>query len=101
MIGAVGRFLRSRGVRKLLRDRLAIVALSVIAVYLAVAGAVGLFGFITEEEASDRIGPDQLVGQWGTPSVEKRKKLSAGARSVVSCAAEEPFRNVTFGCVLA
>jgi hypothetical protein len=35
------------------------------------------------------------------PSVEKRKKLGAGSRSVVSCAAEEPLRKVTFGRVLA
>jgi len=71
-VGFVGRFFRSRGVRKLVRDRLAVVALLVIAVYLVVAGAVGLLGAITKEEAAARIGPDQLVGAWGTPSVEKR-----------------------------
>ena len=71
-MGAIGRFLRSRGVKKLLRDRLATLSLLVIGAYLAVAAAVGLFGVITEEQAADRIGPDQLVGAWEEPRVEKR-----------------------------
>ena len=66
------RFLRSRGVRKLLRDKLAVAALAVISVYLALAGAIGFFGLITEQETTLRAGPGQLVGFLEEPSLEKR-----------------------------
>ena len=58
----IGRFLRSRGARKFRRDRLAMVGLVIIGFYLLLATAVGLFGFVTEDEAFARVGPDQLVG---------------------------------------
>ncbi len=72
MIGPMKRLLRSRGARKLGRDRLALASMFVIGAYLAIAIAVGVFGLISGEEAIFRIGPDQLVGAWGKPTVEQR-----------------------------
>lgn len=68
----IRRFLRLRGVRKFLRDRLAVAALAVIALYLATAAAVVLFGAVEEEETFARVGPGQLVGFFGEPDLERR-----------------------------
>lgn len=68
----IGKFLRSRGMRKLLRDRMAVVALIVIGVYLLVGSAIGAFGLVTQEEAYERVGPDQLVGFAEEASIEQR-----------------------------
>lgn len=68
----IGRLLRSRGARKLRRDRLALAALVVIALYLGLAAAVGLAGLVTRQEAFARVGPDQLVGCWQRPSPAQR-----------------------------
>ena len=72
MAGRVQRFFRSRGMRKLMRDRMAVAALVVIAIYLVLAGAVGIFGAISQEEAFARVGPDKLVGFGESPTVEQR-----------------------------
>jgi peptide/nickel transport system permease protein len=71
-VGFIKRILRSRGIRKLLRDRMAVVALAVISAYLAAAAAVGIFGLITQDEAYERVGPDQLVGFFEEPTIEQR-----------------------------
>ncbi len=68
----IRRFLRSRGVKKLLRDRLAIVSMAVIGVYLVLAAAVGLFGLITQEDAFARVGPKEVVGWFEEPTAEQR-----------------------------
>jgi len=65
------RFLRSRGMQKLRRDRQAMVALAVIAVYLVAAVAVWM-GLVTQEEAFARVGPDHLTGFGEEPTVEQR-----------------------------
>jgi peptide/nickel transport system permease protein len=68
----IARFLGSRGVRKLRRDRLAVVALVVIAVYLLLAGAIGFFGLLTEEDAFARVGSKQEVGFFEETDAEGR-----------------------------
>jgi peptide/nickel transport system permease protein len=68
----IRRFLRSRGVGKFLRDRLAIVALCVIAVYLAVAGIVLLGGIVTKDATFARVGANSEVGFLEEPSIEQR-----------------------------
>jgi ABC-type dipeptide/oligopeptide/nickel transport system permease subunit len=56
------RLLSGRGMRKLLRDRMAVVGLVVISLYGALALAVGAFGLITEAETVERVGPNTLPG---------------------------------------
>jgi peptide/nickel transport system permease protein len=69
--GMTRKFLRGRGMRKLRRDRMALVALSVIGVYLLLALAVGL-GLLDREEVFGRSGPDNVPGAWGSQDGEKR-----------------------------
>lgn len=65
-------FLRSRGVRKFCRDKFAVAALCVIAIYLGVAGAILFTGMIEKEEAFERVGPNSMVGFLETPTTEQR-----------------------------
>jgi peptide/nickel transport system permease protein len=65
------KLLRQRGVRKLLRDRMAVVAMVVIGVYLLIAGGV-LGGMITKEETFERVGVANLPGAWGSLRPEQR-----------------------------
>jgi len=70
--GFARRLLGSRGMRKLVQDRLAVGAMCVIALYLAAATAVGVFGVITEQDATARVGPGKLVGFFEEPDAETR-----------------------------
>ncbi len=63
---------RSRGVRRLLRNRLAVVALVVVAAYIAVGLGVRLFGIITLEEATEKVGAPSSPGFFRTGSLEDR-----------------------------
>lgn len=65
-------FLRSRGVSKFRRDKLAVVALAVIGVYLCVAGTIVLGGLVTKDSTFARVGPNSVVGFLEEPSVEQR-----------------------------
>ena len=68
----IGRFFRSRGMRKSRRDRLAVAASCVIGVYLAIAVAIFFFGLVTEEETFARVGPNNDVGFLEQPTLEQR-----------------------------
>jgi peptide/nickel transport system permease protein len=68
----IGRFFRSRGMRKFRRDRLAVAASCVIGVYLAIAVAIFFFGLVTEEETFARVGPNNDVGFLEQPTLEQR-----------------------------
>ncbi|MEM7306512.1 MAG: ABC transporter permease [Planctomycetota bacterium] len=65
-------FLRSRGVRKFRRDRLAMVALTIIASYLTVAVLLLLGLVVDKDETFERVGPNSLVGFLEEPDIEKR-----------------------------
>lgn len=65
------RFLKSRGLRKFIRNRMAMAASAVILVYLLVALAI-VFGAITREDAAERVLPNQQYGFLERPGVEKR-----------------------------
>ena len=65
-------FLRSRGVRQLLRDRWAVVSLAIIGAYLALALILLFGGLITKTATFARVGPDTLVGFFEEPTVEQR-----------------------------
>lgn len=65
-------FLGGRGVRKLLRDRMAVAALMVIACYCVVAVAVGVFGLLDEEDFTQRVGANTVNGFGMLPDAEKR-----------------------------
>ena len=67
----LGRMWRSRGMRKLRRNKLALVALAVIAAYLGVALAV-MFGVVTLDDTRSRALPNETPGFFGSQSVEKR-----------------------------
>lgn len=58
------KFLRQRGIKKLLRDRAAVVSLAVICAYLAIAAAV-LGGAIDTASTIECVGPANLPGAWG------------------------------------
>jgi peptide/nickel transport system permease protein len=68
----IRRFLRSRGVGKFRRDRLAMVSLAVIAVYLGVAVVVLCGGLVTKDQSFARVGAASEVGFLETPSIEQR-----------------------------
>jgi len=67
----IRRLLRRRGVRKFMRDRLAMFALAVISLYLGAALVIWA-GSISEDETRERVGPDNLVGFYEEPSHEQR-----------------------------
>ncbi len=68
----IRRLHHGRGMRKLLRDRMAMGALVVIAVYTLLALAVGVFGLFTREQAFERVAPSNLPGFWLEVDREKR-----------------------------
>jgi len=68
----IRRFLRSRGVGKFLRDRLAIVSLCVIVVYLGLAVTVLSGGIVTKEQTFERVGASSEVGFLEEPTIEQR-----------------------------
>ncbi len=58
----IRRFMKSREVRKLLRNRLALVSLAISGLYLTVGLAVLLFGLITLDDTEVRVGMDSTPG---------------------------------------
>ena len=80
----IKRLRRYRGIRRIMRNRLAMAALSVIIVYLVVAIALladgplhaisgGAWrGLVTLEETRERVGPERRPGFLQSPSLEKR-----------------------------
>ena len=70
-ISGLKKFLRGRGMRKLRRDRMALVALAVIGLYLLVALGVGL-GVLGHGDVFDRVGPDNVAGAGGAHHGERR-----------------------------
>ena len=72
----MAKFMQQRGVRKLLKDRLAVSSMWVIGAYLTVAFAVLLGNFFSDgalkSETELRIGPDNVPGAWTTQTPEER-----------------------------
>ncbi len=66
------RFFRSRGVRKLVRDRLAMVALGVISIYLALFFMMWCGFLVEKEETFERVGANTEVGFFEEPTIEQR-----------------------------
>ena len=66
------RFFRSRGVRKLARNRLAMFALAIVLFYGVVAAAILLFRLVPLEATRERVGPQNLPGFFANPSPERR-----------------------------
>ncbi len=64
--------LKRRSVRKFLRNRLAIAALGIVCMYLLIALATGVFGFIRLEDTFERVGPNKVSGFFRTQKPEKR-----------------------------
>lgn len=67
----IGRLMRSREMKKFLRNRMAVVASFVIGIYLVIAVAVA-FGAITLEECRERVLPGRAYGFLQHPSQEER-----------------------------
>jgi peptide/nickel transport system permease protein len=72
----MAKFMQQRGVRKLLKDRLAVSSMWVIGAYLTVAFVV-LFGNLfsggaLKAETEQRIGADNIPGAWTTQTPEER-----------------------------
>ena len=63
--------IRSRSLRRLLSNRLGLVALGVVSAYLVIAAAIFL-GAISIEATRERVGPSQLPGFFGSQSAERR-----------------------------
>lgn len=70
-ISGFKKFMSGRGMRKLRRDRMALVALTVIGLYLAVALSVAI-GILSKEDVFDRVGADNVAGFWGKQDGELR-----------------------------
>lgn len=72
----MAKFLQQRGVKKLLRDRLAVVSMGVIAVYLLVALVVLLGNLLLggdwKRATEERVGPDNVPGLWSQVTTEER-----------------------------
>ncbi|MCA8980487.1 MAG: ABC transporter permease [Planctomycetes bacterium] len=100
----MAKFMQQRGVKKLLKDRLAVVSMWVIGAYLLVALGVLVGNLFTEgglkSETELRIGPDNVPGAWATQSAEARlrdatfyldsiKKASRGSDPAAAYAALE------------
>jgi len=68
---ALAKFWHGRGMRKLRRDRMAMAALTVIGIYLLIAGSIGV-GVLQRGDVFDRVGPDNVAGFWETQDGEKR-----------------------------
>ncbi|MFG0329780.1 MAG: ABC transporter permease subunit [Phycisphaerales bacterium] len=65
------RFFRSRGFRKFVRSKLAMLSLGVIAIYAATAIAI-MFGAITLDDTNERVLPNQVPGFLEDRTLEKR-----------------------------
>jgi len=68
----IGKLMRSRGMRKFVRNKLAMVALLVIAVYLSIGAAVTFFGVISEDDFNNRWGPNLLQGSMVKADFDER-----------------------------
>ncbi len=67
----IGRIMRSRGMKKFTRNRLAVVASFVIGIYMLIALAVA-FGAISLEECRERVLPGRAYGFLQEPNQEER-----------------------------
>lgn len=70
-ISGLRKFLQGRGMSKLRRDRMAMAALAVIAIYLLTALSVAV-GILSKEDVFERIGPDTVSGLAGEQEGELR-----------------------------
>ena len=72
----MAKFMQQRGVKKLLKDRLAVGSLWVIGVYLTVALVVLLGNLFSggdlKSQTELRIGPDNVPGAWSSQTAEER-----------------------------
>lgn len=71
----IRRFLESREARKLLRDKLAIVAMFVIGGYLLIAMAM-MFGVLTIDDCSQVVGPTNRPGFFLEEDAERRYEIA-------------------------
>lgn len=67
----IGRWLKSRTWRKFIRNRLAILSLIVVTIYMSTAGIV-FFGAITADDTLERYGSNKLPGFYRKPAPEQR-----------------------------
>ncbi|MFT7669934.1 MAG: peptide/nickel transport system permease protein [Planctomycetota bacterium] len=98
---AVAKFWNGRGMRKLRRDRMAMLSLSVIGLYLVLGLAVA-FGLIDEDDVFERSGPDEIAGAWGHQDGEKRLSdaefyIESVERAARSSRPEEALTELSFG----
>ena len=69
------RLSRSRGVRRFVRGKIAMVALAIIGLYFAVAILVGVFRVITPHDATTRVLPSRFPGFLQSPTLDKRLEV--------------------------
>ncbi|MEX2217203.1 MAG: ABC transporter permease [Phycisphaerales bacterium] len=67
----LGRFFRSRASRKFRKDRMAVVSMAVIGLYVLI-GLAGFVGLISIGDALERAGPDSTTGFFQDQTPEKR-----------------------------
>lgn len=98
----ISRFLKSREARKLLRDKLAIVAMLVIGGYLLVAVAL-MFNVLTIEDCSQVVGPSNLPGFFLEEDPERRYEIARTTmlgrvkRALETSNSEEALADVQLG----
>lgn len=68
----MNRWWKLRSTRKFFSNRLAVVALSIVALYLAVAAATSVFGIIDLNDTFARVGPKNVPGFFQVQDPEKR-----------------------------
>ena len=66
------RLLRHRSFRKLLRNRLALLAMAIVSLYLLIAVATSALGIITIDDTFRRVGPKNVPGLFREQTPEKR-----------------------------
>jgi len=67
----IKRLVRSRGMKKFMRNRLALFSTGIIGVYFAVFVSIWLFGTLTRADTSMRVLPKNMPGFLQTPTVDK------------------------------
>ena len=77
MIRHFARFMGGRGMTKLRRNRMAMIALSIISLYVLMALLILVFGLIAKESTTEKIGPATTPGMFSTPLPEKRLENAA------------------------
>lgn len=104
-ISGFRKFMSGRGMRKLRRDRMALVALTVIGLYLLVALSVAV-GILGKEDVFGRVGPDNVAGFWGAQDGELRLdhaqfRIERIERAAKSTKAVEALAEFQMGGVVA